>query len=240
MSQPPTGPYPVYSQYPQYPTATALPKPPIPRLVQWAFFLMLGGAALEVVSIIVTFTQVNQLRQNFDQFQASNPVLSTSNVDVLVKVTLASAVIGGAIGTGLWIWMAFANRAGHAWARTTGTVFFAVSVVSTLGTLAVAARAHGGSDSMLASNDTAPGKVLGFISLLLGLLTVIMLWSKQSRPFFNRPPIYSYPQGQVPGYFAPGYPYPAQFPGPGQQPGPTAQPSAPEQPGDPWALPPKE
>lgn len=227
MAYPQPGPYPAY---PQYPGQTGMPaKPPVPQTVQNAFYLMLAGAGLQLVSIIVGFATISKIR---DQIESQHPDFDTTQVDNAVHVGLVFAAVIGLIEVGLWIWMAFANRAGKNWARITGTVFFGISC---LGFIALVA-ASSGSGPFSTEKASPVGVIVGVLAWLVGLVTVILLWNKQSGQYF-KPPQFG------PGV---GYPYPYAMPGqqpmppqPGMQPQPGAQQpygGVPEQQsGDPWA-----
>jgi hypothetical protein len=75
----------------------------------------------------------------------------------------------------LWIWMAVKIRGGRAWARTTGTVLFAVDTIG----LAFIFLA-------LAARHVNPlfGLVAGGIQWLFGLATVILIWRRASSGYF--------------------------------------------------------
>lgn len=251
MSQMP-GPYPVFPQQQQ--NIPGAPKPPAPQTVMYAFYCMLGGAVLAAVNILVALTERDTIRNAFEANEAANPALSGQDVDTLVSAVMVFVVIGGLIGVGLWLWMAFKNRAGRNWARITGTVFFGIEALSTLGSLAVSS----GSNTTFAANTTAGGKIVGVLGFLVGLAAVILLWHKQSGPYFKAPE-YPYGYPQMPGYFAPGYPaqgqpYPyGQQPPTDQAPDPAAFQAGPglqeqaggvvgeqqQQPENPWGTPPQ-
>lgn len=230
MAYPQPGQFPAY---PQYPGQSGLPaKPPIPQTVQNAFYLMLAGAALEVVAIIVGLSSISKVR---DSVISKNPDFTSTQVDNAVHAGEAALVVGAVIGIGLWVWMAFANRAGKNWARITGTVFFGISCLGLIGTLAASS-----SSAFSTSGASGVGVAVSVVSWLVGLCTVVLLWVKASGPYFAKP---------QPG--GPGYPYPYAYGVPGQQPMPPGagqQPpyGAPPQgqgqgqpPADPWANPPQ-
>ncbi len=226
MAYPQPGPPPAY---PQYPGQTGMPaKPPIPRTVQNAFYLMLAGAGLTLISAIIGLTQTSTIR---DTIRNQHPDYSSAKVDTAVHAGVAFAAVFGLIEVGLWVWMAFANRNGRNWARITSTVFFGISCLSVIGLLAASA---GGSGPFSAQKASGIGVALGIITWLVGLATIILLWNKESGPYFKPP------QFGVPG--AP-YPYPYQYGMPGQQPTPPApgQPGGPQvpqdPPTDPWSNP---
>jgi len=216
MSYQPPGPYPVF------PGTTAMPpKPPIPQTVQRAFVLMLVGAGLEIVNTILSLLFAHQVQEKIQQAINDGTTASTTSFNG------ASTAVGALIGIGLWVWMAFANRSGHNWARITGTVFFGISCLAILidivGFAVIGKWLGGGVVAILA--------VEALVSWLVGLVTVILLWNRKSGDFFQpRMPVY--PMGG-PGY---GYGYPGQMPG-----APTnwVQPQQPQQqPGNPWETPP--
>jgi hypothetical protein len=147
------------------------------------------------------------------------------DVDAVVNFTIGAVVVGGLIGVGLWIWMAFANRAGHHWARIVGTVFFGIATLSSVGTLAVVAS---GASTSMGSSGTPLGTALSILGWLIGLVVVILLWNRQSSDYFKPPPAaygYGYqPPTQAPGYQPPGYQPPGYQPPPPGGPPPGGQP----------------
>lgn len=225
MAYPQPGPYPAY---PQYPGQSGMPaKPPVPKTVQHAFHLMLAGAVLAVIQTAVTLGTKSQIR---DSIRTHNSTFTTTQIDNMTNAAMVGAVIGGLIGIGLWTWMAFANRAGKNWARITGTVFFGIE--SLLLIIGLAASSAGVTSTAKVSGL---GTAVSVLVWLVGLATVILLWNKQSGPYF-KPPQFG------PGV---GYPYPYGMPGqqpmapqPGAEPPPGAQPpyGVPgQQSGDPWS-----
>ena len=212
MSYQPPGPYPVF------PGATGMPpKPPIPQTVQRAFVLMLVGGGFSILNVILTFVYAHQVQEKVQQAIDNGTTAATTSVNDV------SSAFGGLLGIGLWVWMAFANRGGHNWARITGTVFFGISCLGLLVDIAlfdVMAKWLGGGTVAVLVGAT-------LLSWLVGLATVILLWNRKSSEFFQpRRPMY--PMGG-PGY---GYPYPGQMPG-----APTNW-VQPQQPTNPWDAPP--
>jgi len=211
MSYQPPGPYPVFPQQGGYGPP---PKPPLPRTVQRAFVLMLVGAGLEVLNVALSFLFSHQVDQKIQQALNTGTVTNTTNVNI------ASTATGGILGIGLWIWMAYVNRAGKNWARITGTVFFGISCLGIIGDVIIVAAMSkwlGGIVYLLVAEN-----VLGWV---VGLVVVILLWNRESGPYFK-------PQMYLP-YPPQPYPYPGM---PGQPMYP--QEGAAQQPSDPWATPP--
>ncbi len=197
----------------------APPRPPLPDTVQNAFYLMLAGAALQGIGILSALVQIGTIRDMIRDRVEDQPDASSVDVDSLVNVSIAAIVVVGLIGVGLWIWMAFANRAGKNWARVTATVFFGISTLSLLSGLAVRA-----SDSTMSvgSSSTTVGTILNVLMWLVGLIAIIFVWHKRSGPYF-KPTSYGY-EYQPPGA-ASGYPPTGPGPAPGQTaPPPTAPP----------------
>jgi hypothetical protein len=142
---------------------------PAPKSVINAVRLMYAGAAMNAISVIVALTAIGSLRTTLkDQ---TNPVLTTSQVNAAVDLFIATIVIGGLIGIGLWIWMAFMNKGGKNWARITGTVFFGLD---TLGLVIGFAR-----------TEVSVSRILTVIIWLIGLGAVILLWRKESTAYFK-------------------------------------------------------
>jgi hypothetical protein len=143
-------------------------RPPAPNSVQTAVKLMYAGAALSFIELILDLVSIGSVKsaihKRFPNYTAAQ--LHTAEVSYVVF-----AVIASVIAIGLWLWMARANAAGRNWARITGTVFFALN---TLFFLLSVARPH-----------ASIGLVLSLLVWLVGLGAVIMLWRKESAPYFT-------------------------------------------------------
>jgi hypothetical protein len=82
----------------------------------------------------------------------------------------------GVIATGLWLWMAWANKGGRSWARIMATVFF---VVLTAAEPALLIDLHAGLLLYLFS-------LLFFIVYwLAGLSAVVLLWRRSSSDYYT-------------------------------------------------------
>lgn len=214
--QPPPGAYP---GMPPYPGGVGTPpRPPLPESVRRAFALMLVGAGLSLAGAVVSAVQIGSIRAAFEK---GLPGDAPDVINSLVAAAIIGAVVAAVVEVGLWLWMAFAAKAGKHYARVVGTVFFGVNAAGTVfGTVGFAVTEHDGAkSSTFATSDTAVGQGVSWLVLLVGLAAVILLWQKSSGQFFRPTPYYPvYPYGQ------PGYGYPAQ--GYGYPPGP--QPQAPQ------------
>jgi hypothetical protein len=234
-----------YPGMPQYPGGVGLPpKPPAPETVRRAFFCMIAGAALSVIGVVVALTQLNAIRS---VFETSLPNDDITMINSLVTATIVASVVIALIEVGLWLWIAFASKAGKNYARITGTVFFGVNAASTLfGTIGYIATSHNGSvNSTFASSDTVLGQIANWLTFLAGLAAVVLLWRKDAGPFFKPPQAFypgpygyaAYPPPPYPGY---GYPQQPGAPGYPQQGYPqqaTGTPEAPQQ--SPYNTPPQ-
>ena len=75
-----------------------------------------------------------------------------------------------AIGIGLWLLMAWANKAGRTWARIVASVLFGLN---TLFLLLGLARAH-----------VSASIAFSLVVWLVGLGTIMLLWRKDSSEYF--------------------------------------------------------
>jgi hypothetical protein len=236
MSYQPPGPYPVFAQYPG--PADMPPKPPVPQTVLRAHYCILAGGVLSILGIIVALTETGSIRGALEN---SDPTASTTTVNSLMTATLVLAVVLGLIELGLWVWMAFATKAGKNWARVLSTVFFGLNAASTLfGTLAyVATSSNSSSSTTFASSDTALGQVAAWLEFGAGLAAIILLWNKASTAYFRPMTYYPGPYG-YPGMPPNGAPYPYPYPVmPQQAQQQPQQPQQASQPTDPWGTPPQ-
>ncbi|HEX5189951.1 MAG TPA: hypothetical protein VFW16_10440 [Streptosporangiaceae bacterium] len=98
-------------------------------------------------------------------------------------------IVGSAIGTGLWSWMALANRAGKRSARTTATVFFGINTLG-IGLLVLVSHqlshmaARVGVSATAITANTHSALLAGIGVWVLGLLTIVLLWTKASSDYY--------------------------------------------------------
>jgi hypothetical protein len=130
---------------------------------------MYVGAALSVLGLVLTLTQRDAMA---DAARNAAPSGSTIDVDALVSITMAVAVVSALIGTGLWIWMAIMNGKGRSWARVLSTVFGGLSILSFLASLAQSAR-------------TPVTLIQGLVSVALAVTILVLLWKKESTAYYR-------------------------------------------------------
>jgi uncharacterized membrane protein len=126
---PPSGPW-ASDNLPPHPMSGYAPQPvEQPPSIRTAVRLMYLGAALSLVSALLTFTQTDAIR---DAVEDSDDSLTASEVDTIVNTFVAAFVVAGLIGAGLWVWMAVKNGQGRSWARVVATVLGALNIVFTV------------------------------------------------------------------------------------------------------------
>lgn len=152
-----------------------LPPPPQrpgpPPSVRSAVKAMYVGAALSGLSVLLAAAGRSVIRRAVLQ---RFPNYSDAQLRTAVNFGVAFAVLVGLIGVGLWLWMAYANGKGEAWARILSTVFFGID------TLALAFN-------FLAASRT-PLRTAGSVAVwAVGLVAIVLLWRPESSAYFNAP-----------------------------------------------------
>jgi MFS family permease len=159
--------------YEPYPSAGRMPesaRPEPPPSVQTAVKLMFAGAIVSAIDLIVSLVTVSNIKSTL---HSANPSLTPTQLHDLQTFVITLAVVSGAIGIGLWTWMALANRAGRSWARILATVLFGIYTL-----LLLLGFTRGGA---------AAGSLVSLVIWLIGLGTIIMLWRRESSDYFNSP-----------------------------------------------------
>ncbi len=158
--------------YEPYPTTGGdqLPRqrPPAPPSIQTAVKLMYAGAALSALGFIVGLATIGSLKK--DIINASTKPLTAAQLHAAEVFGVATIVILGLIGIGLWLWMARANGAGKSWARRVAAVLFGLN---TLGLLSAIARPN-----------AFGTKIFDILGWLVGLGATIFLWRSDSSEYF--------------------------------------------------------
>jgi hypothetical protein len=158
--------------YQPYPSGAQMPeakRPPAPASVLNAVKVMYAGAVASLIGIIIDLTTLSVTKSAIEQH---SPQLTTSQVNGMQHALMTSAIVGGLIGAGLWIFIAQACKRGKSWARITGTVLFGINTVQ-------------GGLSNLVVPEAALVKIFWFIIWLIGLAAVVFLWQGTSSAFFK-------------------------------------------------------
>jgi hypothetical protein len=158
--------------YQPYPGSTEMPesrRPSAPASVLNAVKVMYAGAAASLVGIIVDITTLSATKSAIEK-HAHN--LTASQINSEQHVLVASFIIGGVIGAGLWIFLAQSCKRGRNWARITGTVLFGIATLDTF--VGVALPVAGAI------------RIYAVVVWLIGLTAVVLLWQRSSSAFFRQ------------------------------------------------------
>lgn len=158
--------------YQPYPVADAPQEPQRaeqPPSVRNAVRLMYVGAAIEVIAVIIDVLTRSSLKS---ALLKNHPLYTAAQLHTAERARTGELIIGAVIAIGLWIWMAQANGRGLSWARTLSAVFFGISTLSLILSVLIA--------------HAVAALIVGVIIWLVGLAAIVLLYSKQSAPFFSR------------------------------------------------------
>jgi hypothetical protein len=158
--------------YQSYPAGASMPgkpaRPEAPTSVIMAVRLMYAGAAVTLVSLVISLATINSLRT---ALLTARPNLSAAAVHSFIVAAIAYDAISALITVGLWVGMAITNRAGAYWARIVASALFAVNTVFiAIGFVHPAFSA---------------GRAITWVIWLIGLGALILLWRRDSNEFFN-------------------------------------------------------
>jgi hypothetical protein len=163
----PQGPW-ASDSLPPHPTATAIPveQPPSIRL---AVRLMWLGAVVTLLGSLSVLVQTDALR---DRLKDNDSTLTKSELDSAVTAIIGFTIVIGLIVVALWLWMAYANGQGRAWARVVATVLGVLNVLFLLGGLAM-------------GNQTALGLVFNGVNLVLAVVILVLLYRPDSSRYYD-------------------------------------------------------
>ena len=143
-----------------------------PKSILTAVKLMWAGAVLSAIGLVVGLVTLGSLKDNIrDQLAKNNKTYTQSDINTAYNITIASIIVIGVLGIGLWLWMAWANGNGRKWARVVATVLGVVNVLLTLVSLAQ-------------SQATAGSVILSVISAVLAIVILVLLWRKESSSYY--------------------------------------------------------
>lgn len=174
MPPPPGGMPPPPGGMPQIPYQPGGPQATLvrPRAISQAVLLMRVGAVLSVVTGLVSLTSRDSVRDLVrEQVSKRASPISASDVDLLVNVAMVVAVITGLLGAALWLWMAWANGRGAAWARIVATILFGFSLLSAL--------------LSVFQPQPAASRLLDVAEVLLGAYIIVLLYRPESTEFYR-------------------------------------------------------
>ena len=160
----------MYQSYPAPGPAQEPSRIQPPHSVRNAVRLMYAGAVLEVLALIVSLLTTSSLKSAILKVHPGYTAAQLHTAEVSRSVPLA---IGAALAIGLWLWMAWANDHGRNWARIVSAVFFGINTLDLV-------------ISFTLVHDAAT-MIVGAVIWLVGLAVVVLIFSKQSSLFYQRP-----------------------------------------------------
>jgi hypothetical protein len=176
----------------------AFPSPasaePAPTSVQRAVYLMYAGAVVSLISgivgVVVLTTRGAGINAPGNVPQGS--AAAGDIIHVVSTVVVTVAIISTVVPIVLWLWMAWKCKAGRPWARVLSTIFFALSTLFTLVTVA---------------GSTGAWSLLGLmVNWIVGLGAIVFLWQRSSSAYFRTAPRYRDPWSLAPGTAAASWP----------------------------------
>lgn len=157
------------------PQGSGVPRPDLtqPSSIRLAVRLMWAGAVVSVLSVIVGLITYGSFRDDVsEQLRAEDPNASQSVIDAAVAVGITFVVAVGLIGAGLWLWMAWKNGQGRAWARVVASVLAGLNVLFTV-------------IGFIGGQSEPFTLVLSVVNLALAVAILMLLWKKESSAFYD-------------------------------------------------------
>lgn len=144
-----------------------------PPSVATAVKLMWAGAALSLLSLLVSVLTAGQLRDKVrTRLEGSGQPLTSDQVDTAVNIGIVVGVVLGIIGVLLWVLMAWANGRGKSWARIVATVLGGLYVLSF-------------ASSLVQGQLTTASLIVSVLLLAVDVATLILLWRSESSDFYR-------------------------------------------------------
>jgi hypothetical protein len=165
--------------YQSYPTSGQPQQPQLqqpPGSVVNAVRLMYAGAALSALGIAISLLTIGSLKKAIEKsVRARTPNVTTTQLHAAQAIGIGSVIVVALLAVGLWLWMAWANRKGRNWARIVSSVLFAINTLDVF--------------VSLAQPHAAAGTIFSVVIWLVGLGAIVLIWNKQSAPFYHQQPI---------------------------------------------------
>lgn len=185
--------------------------PTRPLTISLAALLMIAGAALGLASIVVAFSQRDEVEETVQELFPEDPDLRTDLVGTTATFAQVAVAAYGVAAVGLCTWMAIANGLGRNWARMLTTLlagYHAFQTLTTLGTIVERGA------------PLPPGTLaLTFVSIGLSAVIVALLFLPASSAYYQAVSQRRYVPVGYPGAGHPGAGHPgAGYPPPGPPP----------------------
>ena len=160
----------MYQNYPSGGKPMESVRPAAPAPVLNAVKLMYAGAAVSLVSLVISLTDVSGTKA---AIKKARPDLTATQISQLNGFIIGLAIVSGLVGVGLWLWMSWANKGGKNWARIFSTVLFGLATLDLFG--------------VFSQPKTALGLIFPLLTWLIGLGVIVLLWRPDSSRFFKPP-----------------------------------------------------
>lgn len=167
-----------YPQYPQYPGGpeqggALQAAPERPASISTAVKLMWAGAAVSLLSVLVSLPGLGGLKEEIEEsVRETDPEASQATIDAAYAVGVGFVIVMGLVGVALWAWMAWKNGQGRSWARIVATVLGVLNVLFFLINLGQ-------------PGTTTLGIVFALVTVLIGVAVLVLLWKKESTAYYE-------------------------------------------------------
>ena len=160
----------MYQPYPSGGKPLESLRPAAPASVLNAVKLMYAGAAVSLVSLIISLTDISGTKA---AIRKARPDLTATQISQLNGFIIGVAIVSGVVGIGLWLWMSWANKEGKNWARILSSVLFALATLDLFG--------------VFSQPKTVLGLIFPLLTWLIGLGAIVLIWRPDSSRFFKPP-----------------------------------------------------
>jgi hypothetical protein len=150
-------------------------RPGAPRSAPTVFLavrLMYLGAVLELAALATVLLTRSSLRA---AIITRHPGFTTSQWHAVLRAHVLPLEIGAPIAAIIWLWLAWANGRGNNWARLAFAGLFGLTSLSLLSGIAQGAVTYSPVDV-----------IAGAVLWLVALVTVVLIFNRQSRPYYSR------------------------------------------------------
>jgi hypothetical protein len=160
----------MYQPYPSGGKPMEPLRPDAPVSVLNAVKLMYAGAAVSLVSLVISLTDISGTKT---AIRKARPDLTATQISQLNGFIIGLAIVSGLVGIGLWLWMSWANKGGKNWARIFSSVLFALATLDLFG--------------VFSQPKTFLGLIFPVVTWVIGLGAIVLLWRPDSSRFFKPP-----------------------------------------------------
>ena len=160
----------MYQPYPSGGKPMEALRPDAPVSVLNAVKLMYAGAAVSLVSLAISLTDISGTKT---AIRKARPDLTATQISQLNGFIIGLAIVSGLVGIGLWLWMSWANKGGKNWARIFSSVLFGLATLDLFG--------------VFSQPKTVLGLIFPLLTWLIGLGAIVLIWRPDSSRFFKPP-----------------------------------------------------